>query len=435
LSLLDDVAFKSWLEATLYTRRKKNELLKIYQETVTSGFPFLNNMKIVNCFIKNEAYPLYKPPRAILARCDEFKIRVGPIFKAIENSLFSVKASYGFPYFIKKVPIPDRPKIILDCLGDSFGFTDRPNENLRRVLVTDYSQYEASFVPEVMKAIEMVLYKFMIERLPEFDEFSEFLEELLGINTCVFRNWIFKIRSRRMSGEMNTSLGNGFTNLMVTLFVLNYHKCKKIRIFVEGDDCVCTYVGPIISSDFVKNLGFLVKMTYLTSPSLASFCGQIFDLNSLVVITDPIKIILNFSWTNMKYSRSAEYIKQGLIRSRAMSLLYQFAGCPIIQCFALKFLKLTRNYLPYIDETEDRYHIELIRDAVRSKLVAKEVCMSSRELMFQVFGITVGRQLLIERFIDLYQGGPFNCPCILDYVNDDMVHNYNNYVVQLYLIK
>jgi hypothetical protein len=428
------VSFHSWLENTSYTRRKKDALSKLYQETCLLVGPKTATYKVVVCFIKNEAYIIYKAPRAILARSDEFKVRVGPIFKVIENKLFAVKASYGQPYFIKKIPIPDRPKVILDTLGSGFCFTDRPNECLRRALVTDYSQFEASFVEEVMEALEIPFYYFMAENLPEFHEFKLCVDELTGINTCVFRNWKFKIRSRRMSGEMNTSLGNGFSNLMISLFSCYYHKCSDIRIFVEGDDCVCTYVGPIIPSTFVEKLGFIVKMTYLSSPSLASFCGQVFDLETLVVITDPIKIILNFAWMNMKYLYSADYIKKGLLRSRALSLLYQYSGCPIVQKFSERFIYITRDYLPIVDETDDRYHQELMRDILRMKIVSRPVSFQSRELMFSVFQIPIVVQLQLEKYFAEYDFGVINCPQILNYVNDDMVHNYNNYVRQLYKI-
>jgi len=431
LDASDDVSFNTWLEGTLYTRRKKKELEVLRQETYIKNVPFVSQYKYVKCFIKNESYSTYKVPRAILARADEFKIRVGPIFKAIENRLFSLEAPYGYPYFIKKVPIPDRPKVILDCLGVSLAYVDRPTEHLRRVMATDYSQFEASFQEDIMKNIELPFYEFMTCFLTEHEEFMNFVSDLMGVNTCIFKNWIFKILCRRMSGEMNTSLGNGFSNLMITLFTLSFHKCQRIRLFVEGDDCVCSYDGPIIDSKFLLNLGFLVKMKYLTSPSLASFCGQIFDLSSLVVITDPVKVILNFAWANMKYVNSAHFIKQGLIRSRAMSLLYQFPGCPIVQSVATTFIRVTRDYLPFLDTTEDRYHQEIIRDALRVSLVTKEVSMSSRELMFEVFGISVAHQLLIEEYFNSYIDGPINCPIVLNYCNDDMVHNYYNYVKQL----
>jgi hypothetical protein len=433
LTLDDDLAFESWLERTSYSRKKKNELSQLHKKVCE--LPVKMVCKTVKAFIKNEAYPMYKAPRAILARSDEFKVLVGPMFKAIEELVYDLKSPNGFPYFIKKIPIPERPKVILENLGDGNGFTDEPLMHKRRVLVTDYSQFEASFTPEIMDILEMQLYHYMIENLPEFVKFKELIDTLKAINVCVFRHFKFKIKGRRMSGEMNTSLGNGFSNLMITLFTLTVHGCRDIRLFVEGDDCVCTYWGPVISSDFLVRLGFLVKLKYLTSPCEASFCGNIFDLFSLVVIADPIKILLNFSWINMKYFRSSHAMKMGLLRSRALSLIYQYSGCPVIQPFAMRVLELTKGFKAVLDTTIDGYHKHIYEAAIalEPKLqdVLRPVSFKSRELMFSVYEISISFQLMLEDHFAKMEFGPINCPIVLSTVNADMLHYYEHYVRQL----
>lgn len=385
---------------------------------------------VVKCFIKNESYVKYKFPRAILARSDEFKILVGPVFKLIENHVFSLKTSYGSSYFIKKVPVPLRAKTILDVIGTSVGYNDEATatHRLRRYVVTDYTSFESSFVRDFIEVCEMVLYERCVSLLPEYKDFVRYLETIVGQNKCFFRNVNFSIDARRMSGEMNTSLGNGFSNLMLTLFVMKEIGATDVRLFVEGDDCILTYIGPMFQPDLVLKLGFKIKFLFLTSPNLASFCGQIFDLVHLVVVCDPLKIILNFSWVNMKYMRSTPKIKMGLVRSRALSLIYQYSGCPIVQCFAWRMLQLTQNFEAYFDETVDAYHRKMYLDAIKHTPQYRQVQFSSREVVEEVFNITVSHQLLIENYFTSYEFGPIDLYVLKEYCTYDQLHYFDNYI-------
>jgi len=384
----------------------------------------------VKCFIKNEAYPFYKYPRAILARTDDFKVLVGPIFKVIENHLFSMKSEQGHNYFIKKIPVPERATYILDVLGLEIAYNDVAtcDQNLRRYVVTDYSSFESSFTRDIMLACEFQFYYKCLSLLPDGHYFSSLLDQLLNFNRCFFTEWKFLIRARRMSGEMNTSLGNGFSNLMLTKFLLDRIGAMDVRLLVEGDDCIFTYVGPMFTPDLVNSLGFKLKFLFVQSPNYASFCGQIFDLTHLVVVCDPIKVILNFAWTNMKYFRSSNAIKMGLVRSKALSLIYQYSGCPVVQSFARAMLRCSEGYKPVVDQTIDAYHRWLYIESLSIIPNYKDIQMSTRQIVEEVFNISIIHQEILENYFDNYCFGPIYSNIIKEYCHEDQIHYFENYV-------
>jgi hypothetical protein len=212
------------------------------------------------------------------------------------------------------------------------------------------------------------------------------------------------------------------------LFTMEYHKCKNFTCLVEGDDGIGSYVGPKISNEFYSWLGFIIKLKYYTNLNTASFCGQIFDVETRTVICDPIKVLLNFSWANIKYANAKVKVLRGLLRSKALSLLHQYPGCPILQSFAQRMLELTACYKYVVDES-DRWKARQVRDAVAAKPVARPVAMSTRQLMFDVYGITSIDQLLLEHYFENLESiKPLWHP-VLNYYIKDVCFEYNSIYV------
>jgi hypothetical protein len=347
----------------------------------------------VKCFIKDEAYPKYKYPRAIFARVDDFKIRIGPVLKAIEKKLFSL------PCFIKKVPVPDRPRYLYKMFGNLVGHTDRPNEHLVRIYASDFTSFESSFDKKFYEGAEFWFYLFMISTLPEKCEFSHLLDIIKSKNMCIFKFLIVFLWALRMSGENTTSIGNGFANCTTANFIVEFIGGIVIAAIFEGDDCLMAYVGPMIDPENYKKLGFLVKPEYFNHFNEASFCGQLFDIESMTVIADPIKYIMNLAWVSVRYRNASDKTLLGLLRSRAMSLLYQYPGCPIIQAMALCYYRITQGYKP-VYEKLDEYHMDIQRQAMASDLPVRVVEVQTRLLMQRVFGITVIHQLMLEKYFN-----------------------------------
>jgi len=390
------VSFQTWLGKTHYTAKKKEALQRLYARTVFLGSDdFSKYETFCKCFDKNEPYPTWKNPRGIFARKDEFKCRVGPIFKLIEEALFRMK------FFIKKVPVNQRAHLIRKLFGLLPGYTDKCADELLRFMATDFTAFESSFTNEFMEACEFQLYDYMVSELPEGVRFMELLRSALaGENFCVFAGIIIRLLAGRMSGEMNTSLGNGFSNLMMFLFAVEEFDLQYAKCLIEGDDCIASYVGVMIPKAFYAQLGFNIKTEYLVSPNLASFCGQIFDFETLTVIADPIKVILNIAWCHILYARSTTRKLHGLLKNRAQSCIYQYPGCPIIQSLGLYLLRSTCGVNAVIEVGLDSYKRHIAECAANSFLPIRDVSISSRLLMNEVYGISVPEQLSLEKYFD-----------------------------------
>ena len=366
--------FEEWLASTTYTEQRKMQLREVHA-SLRGGRPTRRQASHIDTFVKSEFYPSWKQARMINSRCDAFKVWSGPMFKAIEDEV------YKLPQFIKHVPVPERPgKIAALRQAGSFYYA------------TDYTAFESHFVPEVMKALEIQLYKHCLGTGPD----TRFLcRTLLGENRMRTRHGIHAtVVARRMSGDMCTSLGNGFSNLMLTLFIA-HEKGGVVDGFVEGDDGIFRSSVPLLASDY-EALGFTIKIERVHDPCSASFCGMVFA-DSGEIIRDPRRFLAGFGWTQ-SFLYAGPRIMGELLRAKALSAVYETPQCPIVGALARAALSETRVYNPRF--VDDGFH----------KIPTDEFavpCFSprddTRELFAQLYGVPVLAQLEIERLIDQHR--------------------------------
>lgn len=381
-----DISVETWLESTHYTRRRKTDLAKKWEQV--GGLSGLQKKhRKCKSFMKDEHYPEYKHARSINSRTDEFKCAVGPIFKLIEKELFKME------YFIKKVPVKDRPAYILELL----------KREGAEYIATDYTAFEANFVRSLMENCEFELYRYMTSKLPGGRDFMNLIEEaMLGENELIFRNFKVKVPATRMSGEMCTSLGNSFSNLMIMLFMCKKHGVKKVKGVVEGDDGLFVGNGKFPTEQDFAKLGLMLKMEKHNELSTASFCGLIFAEEDRVNIADPYKVLAMFGWSTGRYARARDGKLKMLLRSKALSVAYQYPGCPVLQELAKYGLRVTRgsDVRPLLnDERLGWWNRQLLQDALDHPVINQPVGMSSRLLMEQKFGLSIEAQLRIEKLL------------------------------------
>jgi len=172
-------------------------------------------------------------------------------------------------------------------------------------------------------------------------------------------------------------------------------------------------------------------MEYFERINVASFCGQVFDVMSGVVIADPLKTILNFPWVNMKFAQQPLKTRLGLARCKALSLLYQHAGCPILQPYALMVLRICGS-VDYVFDTTDRYKYALQLEAFNNGAVSKPITDSCRSLFAGYYNMSVFDQLDIERAFDLNRGFEFfDCPTFLRLTSPVTKDAWERYVKQI----
>jgi len=391
LSPYTDLSLDSWLEQTGYSRTRINELKKKWADC--DGVLTEKNFR-VKMFVKDESYTEIKHARLINARSDEFKCATGPTFKAIEQSVFKSD------YFIKKIPCKDRAKYIfkkLYRLGAKY-------------ICTDYTAFEAHFVSELMESCEFVLYDYMTQFLPNRDEFYYYVHHVIGAeNYCSSKLVTVTNIQARMSGEMCTSLGNGFSNLMFMLFVCKEAGCTNVDGVVEGDDGLFTMDGPIPTSLDFARIGLNIKLIVVEDLAKASFCGLVFDTTDLINIADPMKILAQTGFSTQQYVFSKSKVLRGLLKAKAFSLAYQYPGCPIISSFSRYLLRNLADDYVYFRRGNTDYTDLLQKEAftfwlTHADVLSVETGIKTRMLMEQVFGISVADQLHMESYFDNLHG-------------------------------
>jgi len=417
-----DTSLEHWLEGTNYPLWRKEQLKDCW-----AGVEEMCNLEAkhyhVKSFMKDETYPEYKHGRGINSRTDPFKCAVGPIFKLIEQVLFR------HDQFIKKVPVSDRPRVISERLK-KFG---------AKYYCTDFTSYESLFVAEIMHACEFELYDYMTQALPEGKEFMKLMRTVLaGVNVCHWRRIRVEVPATRMSGEMCTSLGNGFTNLMLVLFLCS-EMGTDVDGFVEGDDGIFVMSGEPPSSDDFASLGMVIKMETHTTLSSASFCGIIFDEDDLCNLTDPIETVVKFGYTVGRYACAKNKRMKMLLRCKALSLAHQYKGCPILDSLAHAALRLTRGVKHYIAGWVKRngpaglsmWDREQLLDAIAAgEPTPQRPGLGSRLLVEKIWHITCDEQASLEAYFDsLSEIKPLVHPVLHSHANPAWFKYWDMYVL------
>lgn len=386
-----DLDIMRYLSGTHYPLWRQRELLKVAMDRcfdLRGGGDNGLQPKDEECiqFIKRETYPSFKEARLINARPDAFKVFSGPFFHAIEHELFKLH------WFVKYVPVRDRAKLIAETLY-------YPG---CKVICTDYSSFESMFVPVLMEAVEMQLYRYMARDLPQFTV-QKIMKVLTGTNIMKYRSREGRVTTRvagtRMSGDMCTSLGNGFTNLMLMLFVAK--ECGvQAEGFVEGDDGIFTASGPIDVAIFAE-LGATIKLE-MKEANEASFCGNVFDLTAMLNVADPIEKLVGFGWSTSRLAIGTGKNHKMLLHAKALSLLYEYPGCPILAAFAKWILRVTGDQdvkRVLNDASLDMWERERLEKAVKCH-DDRPVSEGSRWLMAELYGVGIWEQKFLEAYFN-----------------------------------
>lgn len=397
LTAADIPSYDEWIANTPYDQSRKTELTKTWNDAnrVLSS----KEARKVKSFVKDEPYPKYKYPRSINSRVDAAKCYFGPVVDAISKRVMSLD------WFIKYIPVAQRPMVLRDTLlktGAQYVFTD-------------FTSFEAHFTPEVMEMTQMKLFKHMVGKTdPKW--FSKYRMTMKGMNVLQFKHFTCLIEGTRMSGEMDTSLSNGFANLMLFLFLAHKNKATDVKGFVEGDDGIFV-VTPNSARPTVeqfKDLGFNIKIGVTDALSEASFCGQVYDMTDLKVVTDPLEVLARVGFTNKRYVNAKHSTRMALLRAKGFSLVYQYDGCPILATLGKRLLELTEGYTvgDKIVNALDQWEKARLVEAMYNKLPSSPVGMNTRALVEKLYNIPIFEQIEMEHWISELQLGLHQMPCM-----------------------
>jgi len=453
LSSVTDVTFDTWLAQLKFPQKHKDELRDIFEQQLTEPIlikklqMWFDKRSKIDAFVKDETYEEYKIERMIYARCNASKVMLGPIVKAIEHEV------YQQPAFIKHVPVKDRAKYICDMLEES-------GEDY---IVTDYSKFESGFTTANIYACEYKLYEHMLREVDGGTKFLALIRawvmnwNLVSVSASNSPDSSFAflaaILGRRMSGEMFTSLGNGFRNFCNFMFFCLLNKYGPnvdgwdlsdvgtlFRMVVEGDDGAgrCPQEYRPTAAQFAS-LGWEIKLEVVESISEASFCGNVFAPEDMINVTDPIKVLIRTPWGKADLNKATRKTRHAYLRAKAYSLAYEYSGCPIVSAYANYLLLITAGVDPRkaasleknadhrrVSQTEAIEYYERMQDVVRATGVpVVPVGNATRYLVERLYGISVEEQVRAES--ELGRPNP-DLSFLQAHVPDHAVHYFEHYV-------
>ncbi len=369
---IQPLSFDDYIEALRqagYSGGRIRELKEAYEQN--RGYPPPYHIaRRVKSFPKVEDYVDWKWPRWINSRTDRFKVFFGPYVRAAEAFV------YQYPAFAKHL---SKDVVVDRIIG-------MKRKQWQYYYETDFTAFEGHFVKEIKEACELIVYRRLFARNPHL---SYICKVLTGKNELISQNVSAVVEALRMSGECDTSLSNGWTNYMLTAFLVS-EKGGDFDIIVEGDDALIGCNVPLYPEDYAQ-LGFVIKMEPIGDPCKASFCGLKF-CESRQIIRNPTRFVQKFCWTHSCID-GGQKVMNGLLRAKALSALHETPHCPIVWALAKQALNMTQGYKPiWRDFWVERIPREII-------IPESAPTLETRMLFQEAYGIDVDAQIECENKI------------------------------------
>jgi len=406
LQPMTDLSVKHWLfdENKTYSLKRKTQLLETYRRKyhlvgLLQLDQFLSDKTWqkwcrVECHIKREFTAEHgKHARIISSRTDFAKCLLGPSAHAMEKVIYNPLFMDPKIHFYKGLEPAKRKEFI------------KKHINSTHILCTDYSSFEGSFRQGLMDNCEQVMYRYLLRHFPVERSYFKRLSgkntlELPGVLTCT-------MDATRMSGEMNTSLGNGFTNMIIMLFMVKVYGLNLIEGIVEGDDGIFVFADENLpTEEMYKKFGFAIKIKRPHNFYEASFCGNVINPISLDLLADPVEFISRFPWS---YSNRAISQKDGprleLMLVKTLSYLSLYPNAPVIAPIAYqeykRLEKMNVNMGKVNDilkeDSEFRYRFVENKEIFNFNVSPPVIADGSRQIMSDVFGMSTAEQVFVEK--------------------------------------
>lgn len=361
-------------------------------------------------------------PRVIQPRDPRFNAAIGCFIKPLEKIVYkNLSKLYKFPCVAKGFDVFQTG----DILNSKWTMFHNPC-----AISLDASRFDQHCSVDALKWTHDVYRKYSNNA-----EFSKLLDMMLvnrGHGLCKDGFVKYEVEGRRMSGDMDTALGNCL--LMVAMV---YSMCKKLGVRHEvmdnGDDIViiCDRTDEIkvrdeVNSWFTK-LGFKMKVeeTVYTLEHI-EFCQMhpVFDGSRWRMVRNLSSLCKDLVCTTNQ-EQAALWLQA--IGNGGLSLT---AGLPVLQ----EFYSFLRKYGPKGNRTRNntsKWHLFLssgfFRMASKVEMGYSAVSNSARESFSKAFSMDFSQQLSLEAMYSSLSPGPLG----IDYTAFDCLektHCNSNYL-------
>lgn len=364
--------------------------------------PISRKDRFVKSFVKPEKISdPTRDPRTIQARSPRFNYELGNYLKAIEHKLYNVKGSRNLRHHLptgrliaKGLDLRSRAYLVARKMRQIPNCT---------VMSIDCSRFDAHVNQRALQ-IEHSVY---MRCFPG----DRKLQQLLGLQLVnrghTSGGIAYKCPGGRMSGDMNTALGNC---LLMVIFVATTFRMLGIpssawQMLCDGDDTLLFIPGHL--TNFVRfnfpaifNLaGQSVKMeNEARTLHEVVFCqGKIVEcLDGLKFVQSPVRSYSRMLVSNKHYAHPGS-IDKILSRIGDCELAINM-GVPVLQEFALAILRNSHGAQPGRPVASSRiFKAQREWRAHGGKVTPLAITDNARRTFQEAFGIEVWEQLWLER--------------------------------------
>lgn len=399
----------------------------------------------VDLFVKSEATPItktFKAPRAIQPRSYVYGYALARYMKPIEEVVYLLR---GFGQrgvrnsrVIAKGLSQCRRAKLLQKKSDCF---DNPVW-----LTLDASRFDLHVSKDQLK-IEHSVYLSMLND-PE-------LRRLLAwqlVNKGRVRSIGLKYESSggRMSGDMNTAVGNCILMLLMVAEMMSRINCPKFDVLDDGDDIVVIVEKGWEES--IKEHAFEIFLDFGHEVKIENIAYKFEDLEwcqchpveiefqRFKLVRNPAKILTKGIAGTKYFTNPDEATRRKLINSVGHCELVLNLGVPVLQAYAEMCIRISgTTELLNFDSVDEYYH--RIAKETRSMgvelqdVVARPITMDARCSFERAFGITIEDQLELEGWFETIRVPILGAESVADEVDMRMRNRFFGSPSSLYALR
>lgn len=398
--LLPVITPDDWYELpNHYTGAKRAKYVRATDQVLNGGGVRRRDAK-VKMFVKMERLAPSKAnpdPRAIQFRDAKYCVDVARFLKPIERALYSLRGDgWNLPatrVIGKGLNSVERAML----LKSKFEGFDDPV-----VLTLDASRFDQHCDAELLK-LEHLVYKKMCPD-PWFAELLSWQLENEGVTSLGIT---YRTRGKRMSGDMNTALGNC---LLMVLMVSTFMRGRRYDMLDDGDDCLLL----IDRSNLKWVLDHITQefLTYGHELKVESVCDSLphvewcqskpieYAPGRWKFVRNPFKV-MSTALVGTKYF--TDNMRPRLVNTIGLTELILNLGVPVLQEYALALVRnaACQEVLNW-QEVDSTYHrlereLRLFNLRTLTRLDPQPITDEARGSFAAAFGVSPAEQRALEQ--------------------------------------
>jgi hypothetical protein len=418
--------FDECLDTSNYTSARKRQLRTEFARKATIDIDDLAS----ESHVKAEGYPTVKWPRGINSPSDLSKTYIMPVQEKIDEATFKQR------WFVKGTDPSTWPERMRSVLGRG------------RVVGTDFSSFEGHH-RGVYTEVLLFWVRHMLSGIAVEADYLAVVERMMGgMSKLRYATVVCKIERRLMSGAQWTSSANGVLNLLIMSYLhavsnkmfdkmtareVGHHQYNHFDGFIEGDDGLFRdFEAP---RETMVRMGLRLDFDHYVDFGRASFCGILCDVDTLVMLRDPVKTLRGMFWMTGSHMAVGWKRQQFLLRSRAISLLYLYPSCPIVSVICKHVCDRTAlipdSYVEkYLRVHFNAYEVEQLRRALVAKpwLRSVDITCETRATFEVQFGVSSAKQIALEQ--QIISSGDVIRMDVSDLLDSEMISYALSYVTR-----